>query len=348
VSNPEVIICRCGQWNRFAANADKTARLVCCSCTKTLYAETPDSTGPTIKGDAIRSASKLPAARIRWIRRSAVSIVGLTIIAALFPLIYLIPNSATVNPPRASSSVASPGTPQPARRSNTQSNFGVLVPPIPAPLPCAITTKAECSGRPACYWDEICVAVQGGWPKCELGVCRERTQTYRPTDAQPTATPAVSISLPPDAAKAQVSNPGLPSPPTGILHAGRHKRVIAPLTIETESGTNYLLRLVNVSDPSDEILIYLRGGETYSTKAPLGTYRLRGASGQTWYGRNDLFGPYTQFFQLRPRDGKAENDASLIRFTSNGRQIMGAKLSLKRVLDGNIEQQGITRQEFLN
>jgi hypothetical protein len=40
------------------------------------------------------------------------------------------------------------------------------------------------------------------------------------------------------------------------------------LAIETESGTNYLIKLVKVDNEKDFILVFVKGGETYSTKVP--------------------------------------------------------------------------------
>lgn len=35
--------------------------------------------------------------------------------------------------------------------------------------------------------------------------------------------------------------------------------------------------------------IYIRGGETFKGLAPLGTYRIKYATGKSWYGRDLLF-----------------------------------------------------------
>lgn len=95
---------------------------------------------------------------------------------------------------------------------------------------------------------------------------------------------------------------------TGAVTKGQEPEAaaIAPLTIEGETGTNYLIKLVRV-DGKNPILIFVRGGESYSTKVPLGTYNIQVAAGSTWYGRKDLFGPSTRFFRSPPGDGNDEN-----------------------------------------
>jgi len=86
-------------------------------------------------------------------------------------------------------------------------------------------------------------------------------------------------------------------PPTSTIGRSRRRNAIAPLAIETESGTNYLIKLVRVDDKKAFILIFVKGGEEYSTKIPLGTYNIREAAGLIWYGLKDLFGPSTHFFE---------------------------------------------------
>src|SRR5262249_50757200 len=111
----------------------------------------------------------------------------------------------------------------------------------------------------------------------------------------------------------------------------------------SEAGTNYLVKLVNIADEKDQIMIYVKGGESYSTKVPLGGYRIRAASGNTWYGRNDLFGPDTQFFRLRSKWG---DEANVFKFTQQGNKILGMTLSFKKAVHGNMEEEKISRSEF--
>lgn len=134
--------------------------------------------------------------------------------------------------------------------------------------------------------------------------------------------------------------------PTSTLQKSRRRNAIAPLKIETEGGANYLIKLVNVADAKDQILIYVKGGEAYSTKVPLGSYRVRGASGHSWYGRNDLFGPDTRFFRLKDKRGEAVDEAKAFHFRQKGNVIYGLTLSLKKAVEGNMEQETIRRDEF--
>jgi hypothetical protein len=132
------------------------------------------------------------------------------------------------------------------------------------------------------------------------------------------------------------------SPPTSTIARGRRRNAIAQLIIETESGTNYLIKLVRVDHDKDFIQIFVKGGETYSTKVPLGTYNIREAAGLIWYGLKDFFGPSTRFFRMRNKDGRQANFS----FNQQGNIVHGMKLSLKKVAEGNMEEESIRRDEF--
>jgi hypothetical protein len=206
--------------------------------------------------------------------------------------------------------------------------------------PCLGATEAQCKRRNACRWETTCATDERARKtKCSDGSCRQRVgkvETVKPS------APTERKSSPTDAEQKSA----VASPPTGTLARSRGRNAIAPFSIESEAGTNYLIKLVNVANDKDQILIYVKGGETYSTKVPLGSYRIRAASGQTWYGREDLFGPETQFFRLRSKKGSSLEEAPVFRFTQQGNKITGTKLSFKKVFDGNMDQEKISRNEF--
>jgi hypothetical protein len=131
------------------------------------------------------------------------------------------------------------------------------------------------------------------------------------------------------------------SPPTSTIERSRRRNAIAPFAVETESGTYYLIKLVRV-DGMDSILIFVRGGETYSTKVPLGSYNIRAAAGSIWYGRKDFFGPSTHFFRMRNKDGKNPT----FNFYRQGNKVFGMTVSLMKVIEGNMEEETISRDEF--
>lgn len=138
----------------------------------------------------------------------------------------------------------------------------------------------------------------------------------------------------------------LPQPSTGVMEKGHRKSRVAPLKIETESGADYLLKLVSIADETDTITIYVRGGEPYSTKVPLGSYKIRAATGKTWYDKNVFFGPDTRFFRLQSKDGKGPEASLIARFWQERNKIFGMTLTFKSAVDGNMTQETISKSDF--
>lgn len=131
-------------------------------------------------------------------------------------------------------------------------------------------------------------------------------------------------------------------PRTSTIESGRGRNKIAPLSIESEPGQNYLIMLVNVANERDRSTIYVKGGEKYSTKMAPGTYVIRSASGTVWYGKKYYFGTSTRFIRLRSKDGNQQTFA----FRQEGNMVYGMTLSLKKVAHGNMEEETISREEF--
>jgi hypothetical protein len=82
----------------------------------------------------------------------------------------------------------------------------------------------------------------------------------------------------------------------GIVSASKPRDRIVPLQIRAAAGGNYFVKLVNVADERDVIELFVRGGSTVKANMPLGTYRLRFASGQSWYGETLRFGSPTSYW----------------------------------------------------
>lgn len=112
--------------------------------------------------------------------------------------------------------------------------------------------------------------------------------------------------------------------------------VIAPIRIRASSGSNFFVRLVHSFTKAHIMEIYLEGGDTFEGKVPLGSYEIRYASGNVWYGEDLLFGPSTQFH-------KAEKTFN---FTRDGDSISGYTVELVRQRGGNLRTSTISRGEF--
>jgi len=73
---------------------------------------------------------------------------------------------------------------------------------------------------------------------------------------------------------------------------------LAPFQVKTESGDNYLIKLVDPQTRKDVVRLYVVGGQTADFQVPLGDYEVLSASGVNWYGDELLFGPRTAYSKL--------------------------------------------------
>lgn len=72
-----------------------------------------------------------------------------------------------------------------------------------------------------------------------------------------------------------------------------------PLTIKTASKSNYYVKLQKVGTTSNTpvMTMFIRGGETLSTKVPPGNYVVKYATGDDWHGEEYLFWDTTRFYK---------------------------------------------------
>lgn len=111
---------------------------------------------------------------------------------------------------------------------------------------------------------------------------------------------------------------------------------VAPLTIITPAGVNYYVKLVDAVTKEVWLTAYISGGETLRTKVPLGSARIKYATGVTWEGEDTLFGRYTQYSEAEDVfDFKEEEDG-----------VVGYTVELIQQLNGNLDTRGISANDF--
>lgn len=118
-------------------------------------------------------------------------------------------------------------------------------------------------------------------------------------------------------------------------HYSKNKK-IAPFKIKTSYGSNYLVKLVSAYSQDTIMTIFVKGGDTVTTKVPLGTYVVKYATGKEWYGYKHLFGKET---------GYSKADTSFT-FENTGYQISGYTITLYRVSNGNLSTTAIDPTQF--
>lgn len=135
--------------------------------------------------------------------------------------------------------------------------------------------------------------------------------------------------------------PSFTAPPVALPVSGdtqrfTSRRAVAPFEIRTQSGSHYVVKLVDVQTGKAALTVFVRGGQTVNTTVPLGTYRMKYAAGKTWYGYKELFGPNTSYNQAD----------TTFQFADTGMQISGYTVTLYTVSDGNMRTRRIGSESF--
>jgi hypothetical protein len=107
---------------------------------------------------------------------------------------------------------------------------------------------------------------------------------------------------------------------------------IAPLTIKTESGSNYFIKVVDTATDRPIRTLFVYGGSTLEALVPAGFYVLKYATGDHWCGERKLFGAGTRLH-------KADQ---ILRFTESE----GYTVELIAQRGGNLRTEDISREAF--
>lgn len=166
---------------------------------------------------------------------------------------------------------------------------------------------------------------------------------YSACDSRPkSTTPQYTYSAPRnytptyDTTRPAFTEPVQPLPLSGTVHLWHSAEAVAPFAINPHSDANYLVKLVDAYSRTEVMRVFVRGGSPIEVKVPLGTYEIRYASGDQWYGYQHLFGPDTAY-------AKADKTFD---FRIIGNQVSGYTLTLYKVRNGNLHTSPINAREF--
>jgi len=126
-------------------------------------------------------------------------------------------------------------------------------------------------------------------------------------------------------------------PPNGHVRPQVSAGETAPFRILTSGGdTHYFVKLEESGTGRSVLTVFVRSGQQVDIRVPFGTYVVKYASGQKWYGYQHLFGPYTVYT-------KAD---STFPFRREGNQIKGFSITLYAVEGGNLSTLPLTPKDF--
>jgi hypothetical protein len=131
--------------------------------------------------------------------------------------------------------------------------------------------------------------------------------------------------------------PEQPLPSNGHVRPPVKASETAPFRILTSGGdTHYFVKLEESGTGRSVLTVFVRSGQQVDIRVPFGTYVVKYASGQKWYGYQHLFGPYTVYT-------KAD---STFPFRREGNQIKGFSITLYAVEGGNLSTLPLTPKDF--
>jgi len=122
----------------------------------------------------------------------------------------------------------------------------------------------------------------------------------------------------------------------GVLYNNTGRDALAPLNIVTDPDRDYFVKLIEVTTGENAMGIFVRGGSVAEFEVPLGSYEVRYASGLTWYGLGDLFGPETSYAKA----------AETFAFTEDADGYVGYTLTLIMQEGGNLDTLAIAPESF--
>lgn len=140
----------------------------------------------------------------------------------------------------------------------------------------------------------------------------------------------------PPPSRATVNYPAVPVA-QGIHQLFINTEQIAPFRIVTPAGSeSYYVKLTDAFTGSPIMTLFIYSGQSFETEVPLGTYRVKYATGTTWYGEEHLFGPDTRY---------SEADKTF-EFTVQENQISGYTVELIHQRGGNLHTKSISSNQF--
>jgi hypothetical protein len=109
-----------------------------------------------------------------------------------------------------------------------------------------------------------------------------------------------------------------------------------PLKVINPIGSHNLLKLVRLQDGAQVLSVFIRSGDTVEVGVPPGSYQVKVASGQIWYGEPARFGEQTRYLMLT---------GALI-FTAEGGQLLGQEINLSLFREPDVAVTQLRALEF--
>jgi len=152
--------------------------------------------------------------------------------------------------------------------------------------------------------------------------------SHQPYRSPPSRASHIFQSKPPT-----FSQPEIPFPSNGQIYTFSRREGVYPLELKTPYGGNYVVKITETSTGIDMLTVFVHGGQTVNLKVPLGSYIVKYAAGEKWYGHDHLFGPATSYSKIFQTFTFAD-------------ETLGYSITFSKVRNGNLETKAISPNEF--
>ena len=131
--------------------------------------------------------------------------------------------------------------------------------------------------------------------------------------------------------------PSVTPPAHGHVERFRYDKALAPLEIRTDGKKNYLVKINRYHEDNVVATVFVqKGRRSAELLMPLGSYRLKYAAGDTWYGGRRYFGEDTIYSEALSR----------FDFTQAHEGYSGYTVELVLQTGGNLSTKNIDAEEF--
>lgn len=128
-----------------------------------------------------------------------------------------------------------------------------------------------------------------------------------------------------------------PLPENGqLIITPKEEKIMAPFSVKTSGAENHFVKLEDIQTGKIVMAMFIHAGNTVETTVPLGTYKLKYAAGNNWYGLEELFGTET----IRT----VANET--FTFEIQGNQVVGNTVELILQTRGNLHTTDISKADF--
>jgi hypothetical protein len=131
--------------------------------------------------------------------------------------------------------------------------------------------------------------------------------------------------------------PQQPLPASGRTSFIENREPVAPLTILSEGSSHHFVKMVDSISGKDVMVFFVRAGTRVEVRVPEGTFEMKYASGEKWYGEKHLFGPETSYTRADKlfHFGEEVSESAKSRIEQLSEDLVAADLKLRDFMSRN-------------